>query len=83
MFGLGALGTAILLGAGLLFSALKVMREYERGVILRLGRLTDTRGPGLIFVIPGVERLYKVDLRTITFDVPSGKPAGILVAPSY
>jgi regulator of protease activity HflC (stomatin/prohibitin superfamily) len=40
-------------------------------VILRLGRLIDTRGPGLIFVIPGIERLYPVDLRTITFDVPS------------
>lgn len=71
MFGLGALGTVLLLGAGFALSSLKVMREYERGVILRLGRLVASRGPGLIFVIPGVERMYQVDLRTITLDVPS------------
>ena len=71
MFGLGALGTVLLLGGGLLLSALKVLREYERAVILRLGRLIATRGPGLVIVIPGVERMYLVDLRTITLDVPS------------
>jgi regulator of protease activity HflC (stomatin/prohibitin superfamily) len=49
----------------------KIVREYERGVILRLGRLAGTRGPGLIYVIPFVEKMYTIDLRTITLDVPS------------
>src|SRR5512143_178787 len=70
MFGLGFLGTALLIGAALLFSGLKVIREYERAVVLRLGRLVEARGPGVIYVIPVVEQMYKIDLRTITFDVP-------------
>jgi regulator of protease activity HflC (stomatin/prohibitin superfamily) len=54
-----------------LFSAVKVVQEYERGVIFRLGRLVGARGPGLFFIIPGLERMVKVDLRTITMDVPA------------
>jgi regulator of protease activity HflC (stomatin/prohibitin superfamily) len=54
-----------------LFSAIKVVQEYERGVVFRLGRLLGPRGPGLILLIPFVERMQKVDLRTITMDVPS------------
>jgi len=54
----------------LLTSMIKVLREYDRGVIFRLGRLSGTRGPGLIFLIPIVERMVKVGLRTIAFDVP-------------
>jgi regulator of protease activity HflC (stomatin/prohibitin superfamily) len=55
----------------LLFSNMvKVLREYERAVVFRLGRLTGTRGPGLIILIPAVERMVKVGLRTVAFDVP-------------
>ncbi|MBA2449015.1 MAG: slipin family protein, partial [Chloroflexi bacterium] len=52
-------------------NAVRVVQEYERGVIFRLGRLVGARGPGLFFLIPGVERMVKVDLRVITMDVPS------------
>lgn len=51
-------------------SAVKVVQEYERGVVFRLGRLVGPRGPGLILLIPIIERMVKVDLRTITMDVP-------------
>ncbi len=54
-----------------LVSGLKVMKEYERAVILRLGRLVAYRGPGIIYVIPGIERMIRIDMRTITMDVPS------------
>jgi regulator of protease activity HflC (stomatin/prohibitin superfamily) len=50
----------------------KVLREYERGVVFRLGRLfPEPKGPGVVFLIPGVDRLVKVDLRTITLNVPA------------
>ena len=52
-------------------SGIKVVREYERLVVFRLGRLVGPRGPGVAFVIPGIERATRVDLRTITMDVPS------------
>ena len=51
--------------------AIKIVTEYERGVIFRLGRLVGARGPGLFFIIPFVDRMVKVDLRVITMDVPS------------
>ncbi len=54
-----------------LFAAVKVVQEYERGVVFRLGRLLGPRGPGLILLIPFVERMQKVDLRTITMDIPA------------
>lgn len=54
-----------------LFSAVKVVQEYERGVVFRLGRLVDARGPGLILLIPFIERMRKIDLRTITMDIPA------------
>jgi regulator of protease activity HflC (stomatin/prohibitin superfamily) len=53
-----------------LTNAIKLLREWERGVVLRLGKFQAVRGPGLIFVIPGIERLYKVNTRVITVDVP-------------
>jgi regulator of protease activity HflC (stomatin/prohibitin superfamily) len=54
-----------------LFSAIKVAREYERGVVFRLGRLLDPpKGPGLFLLIPIVDRMVKVDLRTITLNIP-------------
>ncbi|MEJ7838157.1 MAG: SPFH domain-containing protein [Thermomicrobiales bacterium] len=54
-----------------LLSAIKIVQEYERGVVFRLGRLVGARGPGLILLIPFVERMQKVDLRTVTMDIPS------------
>lgn len=54
----------------ILFSAIKILNEYERGVVFRLGRLVATRGPGLIILIPGVEKMIKVSLRLVTLDVP-------------
>ncbi|MCI5105058.1 MAG: SPFH domain-containing protein, partial [Algiphilus sp.] len=54
----------------LIASAFKVLAEYERGVILTLGRYTSMKGPGLIIVIPVLQRMLKVDLRTVVMDVP-------------
>lgn len=54
-----------------LASAIKVLREYERAVIFRLGRVIDTKGPGLIILIPVIDKMVKVSLRLITMDVPS------------
>lgn len=62
---------AIVLIGLLLFSAIKIMREYERGVIFFLGRFQKVKGPGLIIVIPVIQQVVKVDLRTIVMDVPS------------
>ncbi len=54
-----------------LASGFKVMKEYERAVVLRLGRLVSYRGPGIIYVIPLIERMARIDMRTITMDVPT------------
>jgi regulator of protease activity HflC (stomatin/prohibitin superfamily) len=54
----------------LLWNCINILPEYERGVVFRLGRVTGARGPGLILVVPGLERMVRVDLRTITHDVP-------------
>lgn len=51
-------------------SAVRILPEYERGVLFRLGRFAGVRGPGLFFIIPGVDRLVRVSLRTVAFDVP-------------
>ncbi|MBN2423703.1 MAG: slipin family protein [Calditrichaceae bacterium] len=53
-----------------IMSAIKILKEYERGVIFRLGRLVGSRGPGLIILIPFIERMVKVSLRTVVMDVP-------------
>lgn len=55
----------------LLFNTLKILKEYERAVVFRLGRFTGIRGPGLIILIPGIETMTRVDLRTVTMDIPS------------
>ena len=60
----------IILGAILLSQMIRILREYERGVIFRLGKLLQAKGPGLIFLIPIVDRIVKVDLRVITINVP-------------
>ena len=70
--GLGPVLIILVVAGGLfLMNAVRVVQEYERGVIFRLGRLVGARGPGLFFLIPGVERMQKVDLRVITMEVPS------------
>jgi regulator of protease activity HflC (stomatin/prohibitin superfamily) len=51
-------------------SAIKVLREYERGVIFRLGRLIGAKGPGLFFIIPGIDKMLRISLRTVTMDIP-------------
>ena len=55
----------------ILSMAIKIVTEYERGVIFRLGRLVGAKGPGLFFIIPFIDRMVKVDLRVVTMDVPS------------
>jgi len=55
----------------ILSNAIRILREYERGVIFRLGRLIATKGPGIIFLIPIVDRMVKVSLRTVVLDVPA------------
>jgi regulator of protease activity HflC (stomatin/prohibitin superfamily) len=55
----------------ILSSAIKILREYERGVVFRLGRVIPVRGPGLVLIWPIIDKLVKVGLRTVTFDVPS------------
>jgi len=56
--------------AALLFSAVKILKEYERGVIFTLGRYTGVKGPGLIIVIPGIQQMTRISLRTVVLDVP-------------
>ena len=62
--------TILLLLAAFLISSVKILREYERGVVFRLGRIIGAKGPGLIILIPGIDKMVKVDLRTVTLDVP-------------
>ena len=52
-------------------ATVKVVKEYERGVVFRLGRLVGPRGPGLILLVPFIERMQKIDLRTVTLDIPA------------
>jgi len=65
----GFLGILVFVGAALLFSAVKVLNEYQRGVVLTLGRYTGTKGPGLVLLFPAVQRMTKVDLRVKVMDV--------------
>jgi regulator of protease activity HflC (stomatin/prohibitin superfamily) len=60
----------LILGLLFLFAAVKVAREYERGVVFRLGRLIGLKGPGIFILIPFIDKAVKVDLRTITLNVP-------------
>ena len=61
----------ITLVGGLLLSAFRVLREYERGVVFMLGRFYKVKGPGLILIIPIVQQMVRVDLRTLVLDIPS------------
>ena len=67
---LAVIGGIVLFLLIVLASAIRILREYERGVIFRLGRLIDQKGPGLIFLIPIVDQMVRVDLRTVTLNVP-------------
>ncbi len=62
---------AIAIALFLLLSGIKIFKEFERGVVFRFGRLVGARGPGITYVIPIVEQFQRVDLRTVTMDVPS------------
>ena len=66
-----SLYTFIFLVVMFLVSAIKILREYERGVVFFLGRFWRVKGPGLIIIIPGVQQMVRVDLRTVVMDVPS------------
>ena len=66
-----AVVAALVVIALLLFAAIKIAREYERAVVFRLGRLLpEPKGPGLFILIPVIDRMVKVDLRTVTLNVP-------------
>ena len=67
-FGLAPL---ILLLLFLVAASIKILREYERGVIFLLGRFWRVKGPGMVIVIPGIQQMVKVDLRVVTMDVPA------------
>ena len=64
------IGVVIVIIAILLINGIKILNEYERAVIFRLGRLTPYRGPGIIYVIPVLERAARIDMRTVTLDIP-------------
>ena len=64
-------GLIIALGALILFNMVKILREYERGVVFFLGRFQAVKGPGLIILVPGIQKMVKVDLRVNTLDVPT------------
>lgn len=65
--GLGAILIPLII---LVVAALRILREYERGVVFQLGRFWKVKGPGLVLVIPGLQQMVRVDLRTVTLDVP-------------
>jgi len=67
-FGFGTLAILII---ALLVSAFRILREYERGVVFQLGRFWGVKGPGLVIVIPGLQQMVRVDLRTVVLDVPT------------
>ncbi|MDP9920085.1 regulator of protease activity HflC (stomatin/prohibitin superfamily) [Variovorax boronicumulans] len=68
-YGIGAV--ALVLLAALLFSAIWIFREYERGIVFTLGRFSKVAGPGLVFVIPAIQQVVRVDLRTVVLEVPT------------
>jgi regulator of protease activity HflC (stomatin/prohibitin superfamily) len=67
---LGPAATVVILVLVFIISGIKILKEYERAVIFRLGRLVAARGPGIVYVVPLIERMQRIELRTITMDVP-------------
>jgi regulator of protease activity HflC (stomatin/prohibitin superfamily) len=70
MFELGGL-IALTLVLAIIASSIRILREYERGVVFQLGRFWKVKGPGLVIIIPVIQQMVRVDLRTVVFDVPS------------
>jgi regulator of protease activity HflC (stomatin/prohibitin superfamily) len=70
MFGLGPVATFLVLGIAVLASGIKIIREYERAVIFRLGRLIAFKGAGPRYIIPFIDKMLRIDLRTVTLDIP-------------
>lgn len=71
MLGLNLIGLLVVLGVLLLVSSIKIVKEYERAVVFRLGRLLkNAKGPGIIIIIPMIDRWVRVNLRLVAFDVP-------------
>jgi len=70
MFGLGVPITFLIIVVAAMVSGIKILKEYERGVVFRLGRMVGARGPGMVYVIPGIEKMVRMDLRTVTMDIP-------------
>ena len=64
-------GGIVLLIVILIAASLRILREYERGVVFLLGRFWRVKGPGLILIVPGIQQMVRVDLRTVVMDVPS------------
>jgi regulator of protease activity HflC (stomatin/prohibitin superfamily) len=67
----GGVGVVLVLLLLLLASALRILREYERGVVFQLGRFWKVKGPGLVVLIPGIQQMVRVDLRVVVMDIPS------------
>ncbi|MWV15014.1 slipin family protein [Pseudomonas sp. L-22-4S-12] len=65
------LGTLLVLLVALIVSAFRIFREYERGVVFQLGRFWKVKGPGLVIIIPAIQQVVRVDLRTVVLDVPT------------
>lgn len=63
--------TLLIILLAVAFTAFRILREYERGVVFMLGRFYRVKGPGLIIIIPGIQKMVRVDLRTVVMDVPS------------
>lgn len=70
MFAWGPIATVLIVVVILLLSGLAILKEYERAVVFRLGRMVRPRGPGITYIIPLIEKMVRVDLRTVTMDVP-------------
>jgi regulator of protease activity HflC (stomatin/prohibitin superfamily) len=70
MFGLGPAFTFLIIAIVLIISGIKILKEYERAVVFRLGRMVGARGPGMTYIIPGIEKMVRMDLRTVTMDIP-------------
>ena len=68
--GIGIGGILVIAGVILVFSSLRILREYERGVVFMLGRFWKVKGPGLILIIPGIQQMVRIDLRIVVLDVP-------------
>ena len=64
-------GTFVILLVLLAFASIRILREYDRGVVFTLGRFWKVKGPGLVLIIPGIQQMVRVGLRTVVMDVPS------------